>query len=78
MTNEEDIKALDRRVAVLETRDAVRLEKDAHMDKRFDRLEQMQRDTQGTLNRLAWMVVSAVVVAALAALLNNGGVFGVG
>jgi hypothetical protein len=69
---EDDFRQLDRRVGLLETRDAVRLERDVHIDRRFDRLEAMQKDTQGTLNRLGWLIISAVILAALTALVSGG------
>lgn len=71
-TMEDEFRQLDRRVCLLETRDAVRLERDVHIDRRFDRLEAMQKDTQGTLNRLGWLIISAVLMAAIAALLSGG------
>ncbi len=68
---DDEFRQLDRRICRLETRDAVRLERDVHIDRRFDRLESMQKDTQGTLNRLGWLIISAVLMAAVAALLSG-------
>lgn len=71
MTADDDVKSLERRITILETQDAVRKERDHHIDQRFDILERMQRETQGTLQRLAWLVIGAVITAGLAVLLGG-------
>lgn len=59
---DEEIKALERRVSVLETRDAVRQERDNHIDRRFDTLERMVGETQGTLKKASWIIISTVII----------------
>ena len=71
MGEADPVRALEKRVTVLETQDAVRKERDIHIDQRFDTIERMHRETQSTLQRLAWLVICAVITAGLAALLGG-------
>lgn len=70
------ISALEDRTAALEvwraTTEAVRVERDKHMDDRFDRLEGGLGEVKGYMARLAWLIVSGIIGAIIAFIVAGG------
>lgn len=71
--------ALDRRVgdleswrATQETQLAVREERDKHLDKRFDRLEEGVAEVKGYLLRIVWVVILAIVGSLMTFIISGG------
>ena len=71
--------ALDGRVSTLEiwrtaqdTHIAVRQERDKHLDKRFDRLEEGNREVKGILLRIMWFVILGFLGALVSFVVMGG------
>jgi len=82
MTDSSDhahIIALDRRVGDLEswraaqdTAVAVREERDKHLDKRFDTLEEGVKEVKGYLLRIVWVVILGIVGSLMTFIVSGG------
>lgn len=79
MSEDPHLIALDRRVGDLETwrstqetQLAVREERDKHMDKRFDRLEEGVAEVKGYLLRIVWVVILAIVGSLMTFIVSGG------
>ena len=66
---EEEIRALGRRVAQIELNMAV-------SEERYRNINENLNSIKGTLNKLAWLVISAVITAGLAVAFGGGLPFG--
>jgi hypothetical protein len=54
------------------TDDAVRKERDKHMDARFDELKASVNEVKGYLLRIVWVIVLGIVGALLTFIVNGG------
>lgn len=68
---EDRIAALEMRMTAVETYMAVRKERDIHLDRRFDRIEAMVKETQNTQYRVGWIVITFVITGVLAVALGG-------
>lgn len=66
----------NKRLTVLEAKltmtEAVRAERDKHMDKRFDQLEAGVNEVKGYLLRIVWVIVLGIIGALMTFILNGG------
>lgn len=65
-----------RRLATVESNqvvtDAVRVERDKHMDKRFDQLEESVSEVKGYLLRIVWVIILGIVGALMTFIISGG------
>ena len=54
------------------TEEAVRRERDRHMDDRFDRLEEGTREVKGYLTRVVWILITAIFLALINFITQGG------
>ncbi len=66
------IRALESTVNEANTDRAVRIERDKHLDKRFDKLELDVGDVKGYLLRIVWLIVAGIVAAFMTFMINGG------
>jgi len=70
------ISALEERTSALEiwraTSEAVRVERDKHMDDRFDRIEGGLGEVKGYMARIAWLIFSGIIGAIIAFIVAGG------
>jgi hypothetical protein len=59
-------------VSEAKTDRAVRMERDKHLDRRFDKLEQDVGDVKGYLLKIVWLIVAGIVAALMAFMINGG------
>jgi hypothetical protein len=74
-----DLQNLEKRVEILEvwkveqtTNHAVRVEKDRHMDRRFDELKESVDQVKGYLLRIVWVIVLGIIGSLLTFIINGG------
>lgn len=67
---------LETRVISLEqwraTQEALSKERRKHMDERFDQLETRIRELNGHLTKIAWLIVTSIIVGVMAFILQGG------
>lgn len=69
---EQSITELDRRVSILETAKAVEAERMKHIDLRFDRLDEAQKETKNALSRVTWTIITAIILGFVSFMVNGG------
>jgi len=74
-----DLDSIDARLRALEewkaeqsTNTAVRAERDRHMDKRFDKLEESVGEVKGYLLRIVWVIVLGIVGSLVTFVISGG------
>jgi uncharacterized coiled-coil protein SlyX len=71
-SHDQRLQSLERMVSEAKTDRAVRMERDKHLDRRFDKLEQDVGDVKGYLLKIVWLIVAGIVAAFMAFLVNGG------
>lgn len=54
------------------TQEALSVERNKHMDERFDKLESSIKDVNGHLTKIVWLIVTSIVVGIMAFILQGG------
>jgi hypothetical protein len=74
-----DLESLEFRIKAIEDRQseqmtifAVRAERDRHMDRRFDRLEESVGEIKGYLLRIVWVIVIGIVASLMTFIVGGG------
>lgn len=70
------LKAVEDWRSDITTTDAVRAERDKHLDKRFDRLEASVDEVKGYLLKIVWVIVLGIVGALITFITTGGLVVG--
>tara|TARA_R100001143_G_C3352849_1_gene130593 strand:+ start:1394 stop:1669 length:276 start_codon:yes stop_codon:yes gene_type:complete len=71
-SHDQRIQSLERMVSEAKTDRAVRMERDKHLDRRFDKLERDVGDVKGYLLKIVWLIVAGIVAAFMAFMVNGG------
>lgn len=66
------IQALERWRGDQRVDDAVRTERDKHMDQRFDKLEAAVGEVKGYLLKIVWLIVAGILAALITFIVNGG------
>lgn len=71
-SQDQRLQALERTVVEAKTDRAVRMERDKHLDRRFDKLEKDVGDVKGYLLRIVWLIVAGILAAFMGFVVNGG------
>ena len=70
------VRAIEEWKAQQATDTAVRAERDRHMNRRFDKIEESVGEVKGYLLRIVWVVVLGVIASMVTFVVNGGLVVG--
>lgn len=70
--NTSRIAALEKWAGNQRTSDAVRAERDKHLDERFDKIEESVKEIKGYLLRIVWILILGIMGGLITFILNGG------
>lgn len=72
LNHEDRLSEVERWKAEQATSSAVRAERDKHLDKRFDKLEQGVDEVKGYLLKIVWVIVLGIVGSLVTFIISGG------